>query len=836
MRLRFALALALAACLLAGSAAAQGGVVAPVVVHHHEAVYPPAALAARQDANVVLVVTVDERGHVAGVDVAESGGKPFDDAAVAAMRLWTFEPATRGGRPVAARIRVPFHFAPPPPDDAVLAPAIAGRVAAPAATPEPAAPEAEVAEVRVLGRSHVPSRGAGDYDVPVGKLAGVPRMDSASLLRLAPGVLLTNEGGVGHPYQIFLRGFDAREGQDIEFTLDGMPVNEVGNPHGNGVADTHFVIPELVTRLRVIEGPFAPQQGNFAVAGSALYELGLDRPGLSIQGRVGSFGTKRLLLLYRPAGQGERTFGGAELFSTDGFGENRAAERATAMGGYEGTLGETGSFRVVATSYATHYSQAGVLRRDDVDAGRKDFYGTYDTTQGGDSSRHTVAGTVQGKVGGARASQSVFLGFRDFRLRQNFTGFLEDPQRTWQSVHGQRGDLVDQRSEQITFGGRGSARDSLTIAGREQSLELAYFARYDRVTGVQQRDRVGTNVPYRTELDLESGLANLGVYADASLHPLPFVTLRGGVRGDLFHYRVTDRCALTSQSSFGGDPVDTECFRSDRLGYRSADQTAATSATLLQPRATVLLGSWAGMSLSASYGKGARSLDPQYVNQDLKTPFAEVDAMEAGVAYVRRFSRVDVQAKSVFFRTEVDKDLFFNQTEGRNTLADGTTRTGWAGNARATGAFFDVAANLTFVRAVFDDTRLVIPYAPSTVARVDGVLFGELPIAIRGRALEGSLGSGLSYVGPRPLPLDERSDANVLLDLGASVKWRQVAVGLVTTNLLGRRYRLGEYNYTSDFRSQPYPTQVAARHFTAGEPRAVYASLTLTFGGEEKPR
>lgn len=111
MRLRFALALALAACLLAGSAAAQGGVVAPVVVHHHEAVYPPAALAARQDANVVLVVTVDERGHVAGVDVAESGGKPFDDAAVAAMRLWTFEPATRGGRPVAARIRVPFHFA-----------------------------------------------------------------------------------------------------------------------------------------------------------------------------------------------------------------------------------------------------------------------------------------------------------------------------------------------------------------------------------------------------------------------------------------------------------------------------------------------------------------------------------------------------------------------------------------------------------------------------------------------------------------------------------------------------------------------------------------------------
>ncbi len=297
-----------------------------------------------------------------------------------------------------------------------------------------------------------------------------------------------------------------------------------------------------------------------------------------------------------------------------------------------------------------------------------------------------------------------------------------------------------------------------------------------------------------------------------------------------------NRCALNTQSSFGGDPVDTECFASDRQGYRSPDQTASTSATLLQPRATVIVGPFAGLSLSASWGKGARSLDPQYVNQDLKTPFAEVDALEAGVSLIRSTRGVDLSARSVFFQTRVDKDLFFNQTEGRNTLADGTTRTGWAGNARATGSFFDVAGNLTLVRAVFDDTRLVIPYAPSAVARLDGVVFGALPLAIRGKSLEGSLGAGASFVGPRPLPLDERSDANFLVDVGASVAWRWVQVGLITTNLLDRRYRLGEYNYTSDFRSQPYPTQVASRHFSAGEPRAIYGTLTLTLGGEEKGR
>lgn len=807
----------------------------PAVIHHHEAIYPPADLTARTHAAVVLLVSIDVEGHVTGVDVAQSGGKSFDDAAITAMRLWTFTPAKREGKPVASRIRVPFHFAPPdappvPPE--VLAPSIQGQVAAASPSPPAVVATEPPEEVRVLGRSYIPSRGAGDYEIAVGKLAAVPRMDSASLLRLAPGVMLTNEGGLGHPYQIFLRGFDAREGQDIEFTVDGIPINEVGNPHGNGTADTHFIIPELVSRLRVIEGPYAPQQGNFAVAGSALYDLGLDKPGLTISARYGSFNTKRLLLLWRPEGTSDHTFGGAELFQSDGFGQNRAAERATAMGGYEGALGQTGSYRILLTSYGTHYSQAGVLRVDDVLAKRKGFYDTYDTSQGGDSSRHSIGLTLNGRLGETKLSQSAFFVFRDFRIRDNYTGYQQDPQETWQSAHAQRGDLIDQRSKQITLGGRGSARQGWTLFGQKQELELGYYARYDGVEGVQQRDRAGTTTPYRTDLNLDSGLANLGIYADANLKPVSWVTLRGGLRGDFYQYRVTNNCALTSQKSFGGDPVDTECFSSDRQGYRSPDQTGSTSASILQPRATLLVGPFNGFTMSASYGKGSRSLDPQYINQDLKTPFAEVTAKELGVAYVRNVRAVDLTARSVFFQTEVDKDLFFSQTEGRNTLANGTTRTGWAGNARATGSFFDLAGSLTLVRATFDDTHLLIPYVPNVVMRIDGVLFGKLPLAIQGRKLEGSIGTGVSYVGERPLPYNEESQTQFLVDAGATIKWRAFSFGVITTNLLDRKYRLGEYNYASDFRSQAYPTLVAARHFSAGEPRAIYGTLTITLDGD----
>jgi TonB family protein len=326
------------------SASAAGSVEAPVVLTHVDAVYPPAALAERKHADVVLAVTVDADGHVSKVDVVTSGGDDLDQAAIVAVRQWTFVPAKRDGVALASRIRVPFHFAPPAPPPEFVEPKPESEPAAPVqqavvpeerAEPTPTAPpqpptsdkqEAPAAtDVTVRGRSSPPTRGASDFHVSVGELDRVPRKNATELLKLAPGIFLSNEGGEGHAEQVFMRGFDAREGQDVEFTVGGVPINESGNLHGNGYADTHFIIPELVMRLRVLEGPFDPHQGNYAVAGSADYELGLARRGLTAKLTTGSFGTQRALVLFGPAGTGTGTFGAAELYKTDGFGQNRDA-------------------------------------------------------------------------------------------------------------------------------------------------------------------------------------------------------------------------------------------------------------------------------------------------------------------------------------------------------------------------------------------------------------------------------------------------------------------------------------------------------------------------------
>ena len=87
--------------------------------------------------------------------------------------------------------------------------------------------------------------------------------------------------------------------------------------------------------MRVLEGPYAPQQGDFAVAGSADYHLGLDRRGLSAEYTTGTFNTQRFLLLWGPNDAPPGTFAGAEYYTTDGFGANRQAKRGTATGQWE---------------------------------------------------------------------------------------------------------------------------------------------------------------------------------------------------------------------------------------------------------------------------------------------------------------------------------------------------------------------------------------------------------------------------------------------------------------------------------------------------------------------
>ena len=827
----------------------------PEILERVEAVYPEEELARGPSSTadrlaprtVILLVTVDVSGGVEDVSVLESAGAAFDGAAVRAARRWLFRPATRGGQPIPSRIKLPFRFDPPPTPSPVPPTTAAPLASAPGAAPTAPTTDATAApppalDVTVRGRRLATSRGASDFQIQVAALARTPRANATELLALAPGILLTNEGGEGHAEQIFLRGFDAREGQDIELSVGGVPINESGNLHGNGYADTHFIIPELVESLRVLEGPFDPRQGNFAVAGSADYALGLAERGLTARVTTGSFGSQRLLGLWGPAGESSHTFAGVELARTAGFGQNRDAERGAALGQYEGRLGDAGTFRLTAQSYATHFHSAGLLREDDLRSGRVGFYDSYDLSpfarqrvpEGGDASRTSLAGDLETRTGDATSALQVFLIKRDMRLLENFTGFLLDVQEPLQSLHVERGDLLDLNVHELTLGSRGATRLQGAILGHRQELELGFFARADQSAGTQQRLEASTGVPYLTESDLVSQLENIGLYADADLSLARWLSLRGGGRADLLTYSVLDNCAAQSVShpSSTNLPTDQSCLSQQSFGRpREPNQSSSTSSLALLPRASLIVGPFRNVTLSASAGRGIRSIDPVYITQDVETPFASIKAYEAGAGYAGSLARTTMVARSVFFQTVVDKDLIFSETAGRNILGVGTTRSGWAGALRVTGPFFDTSANVTLVRATFNDDHQAVAYVPGSVVRSDSALFGELPFRPGGSALRGSFNAGVTFVGRRPLPYGQVSQSIFTIDASLGLSWTHYELRLAATNLLDRRYRLGEYNQASDFHSQPQPTLVPERSFTAGAPRAILLGLGVNFGG-----
>ncbi|HVZ35527.1 MAG TPA: hypothetical protein VG963_24045, partial [Polyangiaceae bacterium] len=283
-------------------------------------------------------------------------------------------------------------------------------------------------------------------------------------------------------------------------------------------------------------------------------------------------------------------------------------------------------------------------------------------------------------------------------------------------------------------------------------------------------------------------------------------------------------------------PLDQSCISQQNFGaYREPDQRVTTSSNAFLPRASLIIGPFAGVGASLSAGSGVRSIDPSYVTQDAKTPFASIQAFEAGLSYERRLGpQTELAVRSTGFETRVDRDLIFSQTAGRNQLAGATTRIGVANSARLTGPAYDVAANLTYVKASFDDTHLLIPYVPDLVLRGDAAAFGDLPwswLEPLGSPVRATLAAGVTYVGPRPLPYGSRSDTIFTIDGNLTLGWRPWTLGLSVQNLLDTRYRLGEFNYASDFHSEPFPTLVPVRHFSAGAPRTFLFSLAFNFGG-----
>ncbi|HTQ48866.1 MAG TPA: Plug domain-containing protein, partial [Polyangiaceae bacterium] len=287
------------------------------------------------ETQVTLQLVVSETGAVeSAVEVSRLPRDTPDavvSAAVAAVRAASFVPTTRDGRPIRSRIEyvVVFH----PTAASTATPTTTATATATATTrPPPTATPASTVEVR--GLTWASPRGLGDVRVDRETLTASPRQQTSEMLSAAPGFFVDHEDGEGLGNDVYLRGFDLDNGSGIEMKVGDVPINVPLHIHGQGYADVNFIIPEVVHGIRVLEGAYDPRQGDSAIVGSALFDLGVSERGYQLKTTYGSFNQARVVGIAAPEGVSDETFAAFAMRETQGFGQDRASKSASVNAQY----------------------------------------------------------------------------------------------------------------------------------------------------------------------------------------------------------------------------------------------------------------------------------------------------------------------------------------------------------------------------------------------------------------------------------------------------------------------------------------------------------------------
>jgi len=637
-----------------------------------------------------------------------------------------------------------------------------------------------------------PKSAATDEVVPRQVIETFPHRDAVDLLRLSPGLHLSAHGGRGKAYQIFVRGFDAVHGSDVAVSLEGIPMNEASHIHGQGYLDLHFIPPEAVLGLDLTKGATRPERGDFAIAASADYRVGLAEPGLQAGFGGGTDRSVRGLMAYRPASAAEDTFVVADAEWGEGIGERRGHRAARAMAGVGGDVGQA-HLRWIGAAYSGWFESPGVLREDDLESGAVDLYDAYLDVGGGVSRRLLTAGMLEVQGTADRLRAQLYLGYRDLRLVRNFTGW---------AFHPDTGDARQQAQESGTLGGQVRYTRGFSLARDVTTVEAGLGVRVDRITQFEQGlDMAGA--PWATYADADITAVNPGGWIGADVGLFERVRIVPSVRLDLLHYRVVSRV--------------------DDLGQAIAEPAPASAqAWVASPKAVADVTIARGWHGYLSYGRGFRSPQARGLDDGDVAPVTSADTVEVGT-HLARIRGLDVRVAG--FATFIGNELVFDHVQAK-FLASGSTRR--LGGELAVEVvplrWLRFEADLTYADGRYTASGEAIPYAPRLLV-AGGVYVDHRATVAHGPAAGAPLAVAVGLrswvLGPRPLPEQLVSHTAWVTDLVAELALGPLFVQLQVDNLFARPWRDGEFVYPSCFDPADPCSALPVRHVTAGTPWAL---------------
>jgi hypothetical protein len=543
-----------------------------------------------------------------------------------------------------------------------------------------------------------------------------PIQRPGEVLETVPGMVISQHSGEGKANQYYLRGFNLDHGTDFSTTVAGVPVNTPTGAHAHGYADISFLIPELVSGVQYKKGPYFADEGDFSAAGAANinYVNQLARPLFHASG--GNNGWGRLFGAASPRVGNGYLLAALELNHNDGPWE-RPDDYQKVNGLLRYSQGDNrNGFSVTGMGYWADWDATDQVAQRAIDSGLISRFGLLDPSDGGRTSRQSVAAEFQRSAGPSSLRGTAYVLHNSLNLFSNFTYFLDDQEH---------GDQFEQAERRTAAGGRLTYRRLGHFYERHTESAIGVQFRSDWLSPVglyhtASRQRLST-----TRED-EVGQTLASAYAQTEIEWTRTLRTTFGLRGDVYRFSVTSDNALNS-----GDGSDG----------------------MVSPKFGAVFGPWSGTEFYANAGMGFHSNDARGAAisanpvtgepAERVTPLVRARGAEVGVRTVRVRG---LQSTVALWYLGLDSELLFVGDAGTTEAGRPSRRVGleWT-NYASIKPWLTFDADLAWTHAEFTDDDPVGHHVPGAL---DRVISAGLTVQPR-QPVFGSI--RVRHFGPRPL-------------------------------------------------------------------------------------
>lgn len=620
-----------------------------------------------------------------------------------------------------------------------------------------------------------------------------PIINSQEVLRIVPGLFMGQHAGGGKAEQIFLRGFDIDHGTDIQINVDGMPVNMVSHAHGQGYADLHFVIPELIEKVNFNKGPYFADKGNFATAGFVEFRTKdyLENNFIKLEG--GQFNTYRAvtginLLTKKNRENNQSLYFAGEVSYTKGYFESpQDFNRFNGLLKYHGKISPRSSFTSYISGFTSKWDASGQIPGRAVEDGSIGWYGAIDDTEGGKTSRYNFNNTlVTNFDNGLRWKNHLYYSRYLFELYSNFTFFLENPAD---------GDQIKQQEARNVYGFNSTIEKEHRLGKTKAWFQAGWQSRFDNTKNSELSNTKNRNELLNPIMNGNITEANIALFAEEKIKLNNRFDLSLGLRGDCFINKYADHLS---------------------------QQTASSRSFITSPKLNLNYRLNNKVQLYWYNGQGFHSNDTRVAVQqngrEVVTP-----AWGSDLGGIFKLGKKAV-FQTAFWYLWMKQEFVYVGDAGVVEPGGKTQRMGWDASLRyeiIPALYADIDLNYTNPQALgVPKEENNLPLAP-TFTSTGGITY---------RKATGWNGSiRYRYMGDRPANEDNTVKAKGYFICDAAINYtkKKWEAGISVQNIFNTRWK--ETQFDTESRLQTEPAPVSEIHFTPGTPFFARATVTLFF-------